>query len=126
MPARAAQAAERGEPLSYAPLPPTVIPSPPPPVEAPPPYPIRWVWRYYAPCADPRCGMLRVEVGADGLNVRVAPAGPVALSLTNGVPLIPLQKQGDWVLVAAACPLAPTFTWSWTAGVPLNRCWVYF
>jgi hypothetical protein len=74
MPARAAQAAERGEPLGYAPLPPTVIPSPPPPVEAPPPYPIRWVWRYYAPCADPGCGMLRVEVGADGLNVRVAPA----------------------------------------------------
>jgi hypothetical protein len=48
------------------------------------------------------------------------------MSLVNGVPLIPLDKQGDWLLVAAGCDLTPTFTWSWTAGVPLNRCWVYF
>jgi len=25
-----------------------------------------------------------------------------------------------------ACDLTPTWAWSWNAGVPLNRCWVYF
>ena len=110
-----------GAPFAYAP------PLPPPtPIEpnwpAAPPPPIGWVYRYYAPCADPDCSTLRVAVGADGLNVRTAPGGWVTGALANGVPLVPLQKQGDWVLVAPACPLAPTFTWSWTAGVPLSVC----
>jgi hypothetical protein len=46
------------------------------------------------------------------------------MSLVNGTPLIPLGREGNWLLVAAACDLTPTFAWSWTAGVPLNRCWV--
>jgi len=44
----------------------------------------------------------------------------------NGTLLMPLRQEGDWMLVAAGCDLTPTFAWSWTAGVPLNRCWVYF
>jgi len=67
-----------------------------------------------------------VSVAADGLNVRTVPNGYPVMSLVNGVPLIPLQRDGNWLLVAAACDLTPTFAWSWTAGVPLNRCWVYF
>jgi hypothetical protein len=66
-----------------------------------------------------------VTVAADGLNVRAAPNGPPVMALVNGTPLIPLRSAGDWVLVAAGCSLTPTFLWSWTAGVPLNRCWVY-
>jgi len=67
-----------------------------------------------------------VNVPADGLNVRVTPNGPAIMSLVNGVPLIPVRREGDWLLVAAGCDLTPTFAWSWTTGVPLNRCWVYF
>jgi hypothetical protein len=96
-----------------------------PPYQGPPP--IGWVYQPYTVCGDPpRCSMGVVNVQADGLNVRVAPNGPPVMSLVNGVPLIPLQKQGDWLLVAAGCDLTPTWAWSWTAGVPLNRCWVYF
>jgi len=46
-----------------------------------------------------------VNVQADGLNVRVVPNGPPVMSLVNGVPLIPLQREGGWLLVAAACDL---------------------
>jgi len=69
-----------------------------------------------------------VNVQADGLNVRIAPDGasPAVMALVNGVPLIPMDKRGDWLLVAAGCDLTPTWAWSWTASVPLNRCWVYF
>ena len=67
-----------------------------------------------------------VNVQADGLNVRVAPNGPPVMALVNGTPLYPMDKRGDWLLVAPACDLTPTWAWSWTAGVPLNRCWVYF
>ena len=96
-----------------------------PPYQGPPP--IGWVYGPYTMCGDPpRCSTGVVNVPADGLNVRMAPNGPAVMSLVNGVPLIPLQKEGDWLLVAAACDLTPTFAWSWTAGVPLNRCWVYF
>ena len=88
---------------------------------------IGWVYGPYTQCADPpRCSMGVVNVQADGLNVRVAPNGPPVMSLVNGAPLIPLQKQGDWLLVAPACDLTPTWAWSWDADVPLNRCWVYF
>jgi hypothetical protein len=96
-----------------------------PPYQGPPP--IGWVYGPYTQCADPpRCSTGVVNVPADGLNVRVAPNGPPVMSLVNGTPLIPLQKQGDWLLVAPACDLTPTWAWSWNAGVPLNRCWVYF
>jgi hypothetical protein len=102
----------------------------PPPARvtvAPAPPPLGWVYGPYTMCGDPpRCSMGVVNVQADGLNVRVAPNGPPVMSLVNGVPLIPLQREGDWLLVAAACDLTPTWAWSWTAGVPLNRCWVYF
>jgi hypothetical protein len=98
----------------------TVTPPPGPP-------PLGWVYGPYTSCADPpRCSTGIVNVPADGLNVRVVPNGPPVMSLVNGVPLIPLGKEGDWLLVAAGCDLTPTWAWSWTAGVPLNRCWVYF
>jgi hypothetical protein len=91
------------------------------------PPPIGWVYGPYTMCGDPpRCSMGVVNVQADGLNVRVAPNGPPVMSLVNGTPLIPLQKQGDWLLVAPACDLTPTWAWSLNAGVPLNRCWLYF
>jgi hypothetical protein len=106
-------------------------PKSPPRVTVTPQYngppPIGWVYGPYTMCGDPpRCSMGIVNVQADGLNVRVTPNGPPLMSLVNGAPLIPLDKQGDWLLVAAGCDLTPTFAWSWTAGVPLNRCWVYF
>ena len=28
------------------------------------------------------------------------------------------ERQGDWLLVAPACDLTPTWAWSWNAGVP--------
>jgi hypothetical protein len=95
------------------------------------PPPIGWVWGPYVRCAaavpvPPGCFMWEVNVPAAGLNVRTVPNGPPVMSLVNGTPLIPLQKQGDWLLVAPACDLTPTWAWSWNAGVPLNRCWVYF
>jgi hypothetical protein len=92
-----------------------------PPYQGPPP--IGWVYAPYTICGELGC---QVNVPADGLNVRVAPNGPAVMSLVNGVPLIPVRRFGDWLLVAAGCDLTPTFAWSWTAGVPLNRCWVYF
>ena len=102
----------------------------PPPVQAAPispAPPLGWVYEPYTQCADPpRCSMGVVNVPADGLNVRTAPNGYPVMSLVNGTPLIPLQKEGDWLLVAPACDLTPTWAWSWNAGVPLNRCWVYF
>ena len=89
--------------------------------------PLGWVFFPYTQCADPpRCSLGIVNVQADGLNVRVAPDGPPVMALVNGVPLIPLQKDGDWLLVAAACDLTPTWAWSWTVGVPRARCWVFF
>jgi hypothetical protein len=96
-----------------------------PPYQGPPP--IGWVYGPYTQCANPpQCSMGVVNVGADGLNVRVTPNGPPVMALVNGVPLIPVGREGPWLLVAAGCDLTPTFAWSWTAGVPLNRCWVYF
>jgi len=96
-----------------------------PPYQGPPP--IGWVYGPYTSCANPpQCSMGVVNVQADGLNVRTVPNGYPVMSLVNGTPLIPLQKQGDWLLVAPACDLTPTWAWSWNAGVPLNRCWVYF
>src|SRR5262245_30455988 len=96
-----------------------------PPYQGPPP--IGWVYSPYTQCADPpRCSTGVVNVPADGLNVRMVPNGPPVMSLVNGTPFIPLQRQGDWLLVAPACDLTPTWAWSWNAGVPLNRCWVYF
>jgi hypothetical protein len=109
------------EPLPEAPPSPPSIRVSPPPVP-----PLGWVYNYYAPCADLQCRTVVVNVDAAGLNVRTAPNGYPVMSLVNGTPLIPLQKEGHWLLVAAGCDLTPTFAWSWTAGVPLNRCWVYF
>jgi len=108
-------------PMAYAPVPPAAW-APPPPVEPPPPYPIGWVFYRLAPCADPSCGTLRIVVGADGANVRADPGGPITGALANGVPLAPLQRAGDWILVAPLCPLALTYTWSITSGVPLSVC----
>jgi len=96
-----------------------------PPYQGPPP--IGWVYGPYTSCGNPpMCSMGMVNVPASGLNVRTVPNGPPVMALVNGVPLYPVTRQGDWILVAAACDLTPTFAWSWTAGVPLNRCWVYF
>lgn len=96
---------------------------PGPPASLPP---LGWVFGPYTSCADPpRCAVGMVTVAADGLNVRAAPNGPAVMALTNGTPLVPLGREGPWLLVAAGCDLTPTFAWSWTAGVPLNRCWIY-
>jgi hypothetical protein len=51
--------------------------------------------------------------------------GTLLMSLVNGRPLIPIQKQGGLVACSSS-DLTPTWAWSWNAGVPLNRCWVYF
>jgi hypothetical protein len=97
----------------------------PPPYQEPPP--IGWVYGPYTQCANPpQRSMGMVNVQADGLNVRTVPNGPAIMSLVNGTPLYPVGRDGDWLLVAPACDLTPTWAWSWNAGVPLNRCWVYF
>ncbi len=117
---RAAQQArdENDRPKEQPPARVTVAPSPPP---------IGWVYGPYTSCANPpQCSMGVVNVPADGLNVRTVPNGYPVMSLVNGTPFYPLQKQGDWLLVAPACDVTPTWAWSWNAGVPLNRCWVYF
>ena len=92
---------------------PPEAPAPPPSIRVTPPPvpPLGWVYNYYAPCADPQCRTLVVNVDAAGLNVRTAPNGYPVMSLVNGTPLIPVQKQGDWLLVAPACDLAPTWAW---------------
>ena len=96
-----------------------------PPYQGPPP--IGWVYGPYTQCADPpRCSMGMVNVPAAGLNVRTVPNGYPVIALVNGTPLYPMRREGDWLLVAPACDLTPTWAWSWNAGVPLNRCWVYF
>jgi hypothetical protein len=121
--AGSAHAADNDEDLDHEPRQRVTVVPPLPP--GPPP--LGWVYGPYTQCADPpRCSMGVVNVPADGLNVRATPNGYPVMSLVNGVPLIPLGKEGDWLLVAAGCDLTPTFAWSWTAGVPLNRCWVYF
>src|SRR5215813_14053289 len=117
----AAYAADEELPPEAPPTPPSIRVTPPPPP------PLGWVYGPYTMCGDPpRCSTGIVNVPADGLNVRTAPNGYPVMSLVNGTPLIPLQKEGDWLLVAPACDLTPTWAWSWNAGVPLNRCWVYF
>jgi hypothetical protein len=91
-----------------------------------PPMPLGWVFTRYTSCPEPAiCPVVFVSVDADGLNVRAVPDGPPLVALVNGTPLLVLQRVGSWTLVAPACDLTPTFLWSWTAGVPLNRCWVY-
>jgi hypothetical protein len=93
----------------------------------PPPQPLGWVFTRYTVCPEPRvCPVVFVSVYADGLNVRAAPDGPPIMSLVNGTPLIVLDRWQSWTLVAPACDLTPTWAWSWTAGVPLHRCWSYF
>jgi hypothetical protein len=105
--------------------PPAPPPSPPPLAYAPPPLPppLGWVFAPYTACVESGCETLFVSVpGADALNVRTVPNGPVTLALVNGTPLIPLQQDGRWALVAAACSLDPTGLWSWTAGVSVASC----
>jgi hypothetical protein len=99
-------------PLAYAPA------EPPPP-----PQPMGWIWGRLAPCAAPDCTILTVQVAVDGANVRAAPGGPVIGALANGVPIVPLQKVDGWILIAPACPLVPTYTYSVTSGgVALSVC----
>jgi hypothetical protein len=104
------------------------VPGVPPaaPLPPAPPAPLGWLYAPYTQCADPpRCSMGTVTVQADGLNVRITPDGPPVMALVNGTPFVPLDRRGNWFLVAPACSLTPTFLWSWTAGVPLNRCWIW-
>jgi hypothetical protein len=111
--------------MDEPPAPPARVTVTPPPYQGPPP--IGWVYKPYTACPFwPVCSTVIVSVQADGLNVRITPNGPATMALVNGTPIIPIRFEGDWVLVAAGCDLTPTFAWSWTAGVPLNRCWVYF
>jgi hypothetical protein len=87
-----------------------------------------WVFTQYTVCNATRfCTVVYVSVGADGLNVRPAgPDGPAFMALVNGTPLVVLDRQGSWTLVAPACDLGQTGAWSWTAGVPLIRCYVWY
>src|SRR5262245_20014286 len=90
------------------------------PVPPPPPPPLGVCYTRYTSCPEPRsCPVVFVSVAADGLNVRAAPDGPPLLALVNGTPLVVLERQGSWSLVAPACDLVPTWLWSWTAAVPL-------
>jgi len=99
------------------------------------PPPIGWVYAPYIQCPDKPglygllglyCPLVVVTVPAAGLNIRTVPNGPAVMALVNGTPLYPVRQEGPWLLIAPACDLTPTWAWSWNAGVPLNRCWVYF
>jgi hypothetical protein len=108
-------------PTAYAaPLPPPVDES----IPAPPLPSLGWLFGRHTVCLDPPgCSQIVVSVGADGLNIRTVPNGPIVAALANGTPIIPLQQADGWILVAVPCPLMPTFTFSVTAGgVPLSVC----
>jgi hypothetical protein len=91
----------------------------------PPPPPLGTVYTRYTVCMEPRtCPIVFVSVDADGLNVH-GPDGRILMALVNGTPLQVLGRRGELTLVAPACDLTPTWVWSWTASVPLMRCWVY-
>ncbi|HEY7415489.1 MAG TPA: hypothetical protein VH593_09870 [Ktedonobacteraceae bacterium] len=96
--------------------------APPAPLPEPPqgPPPIGWIYAPYTVAPGV------VNVDASGLNVRTVPNGPPTMALVNGTPFSILQKDGNWFLIAPACDLTPTWAWSWNAGVPLYRCWVYW
>jgi len=107
-----------------APLPPPMAYAPPlaPQEREPMPPPLGWVYSPFLACVEADCRTLLVNVpGAEALNVRVVPNGPVALSVFNGTLLLPLQQQGSWTLVAPACRLTPTGLWS-TAYVSVGAC----
>lgn len=110
-------------PSAVLPITPAVLPPPPPDLA---PSPLGWVYTRYTVCPEPRtCPVVFVSVDADGLNVRPAgPDSPPTVALVNGTPLLVLERRGPWTLVAAACELTSTFLWSWTANVPLMRCWI--
>lgn len=106
-----------GPPFAPPPYPPAPLPppayAPVPPLAAapqvPPPPPLGWVFLPYTSCAEPGCQSVLVSVpGADSLNVRTVPNGPLLLALLNGTPLIPLRQDGPWALVTPACNLVPT------------------
>jgi hypothetical protein len=102
-----------GPPLPWAPPPLAYAPAAPQPS-------LGWVYGPYLVCGhDAPCV---VNVDAAGLNVRTVPNGPVFTSLANGVPVVPQGQADKWVLVTPMCPLAPTYAWSVTAGVPLMTC----
>jgi hypothetical protein len=71
---------------------PPEAPPPPPSIRVTPP-PLGWVYNYYAPCADPQCRTVVVNVDAAGLNVRTVPNGYPVMSLVNGTPLIPFYRN---------------------------------
>lgn len=101
----------------YAPAAPPPPPAPPPPMMAPPPPPpIGWLYRRFVKCYR-NVGCV-VATNVHGLNIRATPNGPVTMALGNGVPVIPFQRVGEWVLVTAACPLLPMMTWP----IPLSVC----
>ena len=52
------------------------------------------------------------------------PNGPAVLSLLNGTPLVVVQRQGDWTLVAPGCNLAPTGLWSFGPWRSVERLFV--
>jgi hypothetical protein len=107
-------------PLAYTPSVPLPEPIPGPAPALPPPPPMGWVYGPYLICGrDAPCV---VSVDAAGLNVRIVPNGPAVSSLANGVPVAVVGQSGNWVAVAPVCPLAPTYAWSITAGVPLMTC----
>jgi len=73
----AAYAADEELPPEAPPPPPSIRVNPAP---APVP-PLGWVYGYYAPCADPGCRTVVVNVDAAGLNVRTVPNGYPTMSL---------------------------------------------
>jgi len=87
-----------------APFAPLVPPPPPaayaPSLPPPAPVPLGWIWRTLAPCADPDCRSLVVQVSVDGANIRAVPAGPVVGAIATrpvftepaAVPVLPWKR----------------------------------
>lgn len=111
-------------PLPPPPLAPPPMVAPPPPI-APPSPAAGWVYGPMVACSPDAESCTVAVDGANGINVRAAPNGPLVAGLFNGTPVIAdlaSRTPDNWVSITPACPVYPTGNWSATAGVPMFAC----
>jgi hypothetical protein len=109
-------------------LPPEAPPVPSIRVTPPPVPPLGWVYNYYAPCADPLCRTVVVNVDAAGLNVRTGKGwtwvlawGPgenteIDPTLPFSYPISAFMFVKSKFLKPTECP-TPPYPWEYNNGV---------